>query len=69
MACKTRHVCWRPTNVVSVALNVAELAGRCAIRRDEYNSGEYDGDAVNVTECRRTNRVIFVDYELGAHSR
>jgi hypothetical protein len=46
------------STVVSAALNVAELAGRCAIRRDEYNGGEYNGDAVNDTEYRRTNRVI-----------
>jgi hypothetical protein len=51
------------SNVVSAALNVAESAGRCAIRRDaydggEYDGGEYDGDAVNDTEYRRTNRVI-----------
>jgi hypothetical protein len=49
------------SNVVSAALNVAESAGRCAIRRDEYDGGEYDGDAVNDTEYRRTNRVILYD--------
>jgi hypothetical protein len=46
------------SNVVSAALNVAELGGRYAIRRDEYNGGEYNRDAVNDREYRRTNRVI-----------
>jgi hypothetical protein len=46
-------------NVICAALNIAELAGRCAIRHDEYDGGEYDGDTENVDpEYRRSNRVI-----------
>jgi hypothetical protein len=48
------------SNVVSAALNVAESAGRCAIRRDAYDGGDvtpgHVGDAAvlgNRVERRR----------------